>query len=115
MRRGLHGKPGYFSRQAARLPPGASATCGLPDLLLLAGGASALAIIPGAGCFRALDRVRLVRELRQPAEDPRILSSDRDHVLLLVARRVLLARHWPAARRDGEPQHRGRADLSHLP
>src|SRR6185312_3829031 len=91
LHRGRHGEQGDLFRQAAGVSAGGPAARDLPDLLLLAGGAGGVAILPGAGCLRPVDPVRLVRELRRPLADARILPGDRRHLRVFGAGRGVFA------------------------
>src|ERR1700684_4362755 len=87
----LHGTAGDLLRQAAALPSDSAAASDLPDLFLLAGAAGPAAIVPGAGRVRAVDPIRLVRELSRSAANPRILPGDRRHPDLFGAGGGVLA------------------------
>src|ERR1700738_4147173 len=96
-----HGKPGDLFRQAVALSSGAAAVCGFPDLFLLACGAGAATVVPGAGCVRALHRIRLVRELCPAVADAGILSRDRRHLPVFGAGGVFLDEPRAFAREIG--------------
>ena len=77
-------------------------------LLLLAGLAGGLAILPARGCLRPVVRVRRLRELPYAVRAARILPGHGHHGDLLDPGRVPLARLRAAARHPGrqEPARR---------
>ena len=100
--------------QAAALSAARAAARDRPGVLLLAGRAGRVAVVPAAGRLRPLDRVRLVRELPravQPAGLFRRRSSTTFVFSIVVA--VSSLSHRAAARGDGGQAAARRHDLPH--